>query len=234
MTNEIDLEELETKATEAAANIATFKDEIQAMLDLDATDYNELRKKANELHRNHVIYTRATNIVNRETMRAEREAKIEEARARREAEKEARREAAEELKKKKAAELEARKEANKMPEQNGVRRPKPDTQAGALWAMADKMSEVLNSPVSGKEFIEAAELEGYKISSIRTQFAMWRKFYGLTKPKAPATSKAPTEALKTPPEPVSKRTNKAKPGVKSRAKNTTKAEPKVEAEQPNV
>ncbi len=75
----------------------------------------------------------------------------------------------------------AAKEATKMPEQNGVRRPKPDGACGKVWALADSLSASLGQPVPIAALSQAASAQGINDSTIRTQYALWRKFHGVSR-----------------------------------------------------
>lgn len=72
------------------------------------------------------------------------------------------------------------KEATKMPEQNGVRRPKAEGACGKVWALADSLSATLGQPVPIANLSAAASAAGINDSTIRTQYALWRKFFGIT------------------------------------------------------
>lgn len=78
------------------------------------------------------------------------------------------------------AEADAKKETVKMPEANGVRRPKPDGACGKVWAFADSLSAQLGQPVPIAQLSAAASAQGINDSTIRTQYALWRKFHGVT------------------------------------------------------
>ena len=121
----------------------------------------------------------------KEQAAAEKEAKA----AARAAEKEAKAQAAAEAKAQKEAERAAKiaeKEAAKLariterePEQNGMRRPKPGTKTRAIWDLCDQLSTELQRPVAIAE-LRAALPEGTNENTIRTQYAFWRKFFGIT------------------------------------------------------
>ena len=131
---------------------------------------------------------------------AEKKAAAEQKKAEREAEKKKK---AEEKAAAKAAK-EAEKEANKMPEQNGVRRPKPETLCGKVWAEADRLSNALGQATPVRNLIDSMVPQGMNEGNIKAEYARWRKFNGITgrvalpKPKpAPATtsdSSAPAES----------------------------------------
>ena len=112
---------------------------------------------------------------------AAKQAKAEEAEAKRaakeaaKAEREAQREA-------KKAEKEAAKLARiteREPEQNGMRRPKPGTKTRAIWDLCDQLSTKLQRPVAIAE-LRAAVPEGTNEDMMRSQYAYWRKFFGIT------------------------------------------------------
>lgn len=81
---------------------------------------------------------------------------------------------------KKKADAAAAKEANKMPEQNGIRRPKPDTLCGKAWGIFDSVSTKNGSPASIAESMELAKAQGLNEANVRAEYARWRKFYGVT------------------------------------------------------
>lgn len=112
------------------------------------------------------------------------------------AEKEAKKLAEKEAKDAAKAEKAAAKEANKMPEQNGIRRPKPNTETGKVWALADSISANLGQPTPIANLLAAGQAQGLNDSTIRTQYARWRVFHGITgRVLAPAAAQpASTEA----------------------------------------
>lgn len=97
----------------------------------------------------------------------------EEKRAAAKAEKEAKKLAAK-------AEKDAKKEANKMPEQNGIRRPKAGTIGGRLWQLFDEASAVAGKPCAAKDIKAQADAEGIAALSQTAAYAHWRKFHGIT------------------------------------------------------
>jgi hypothetical protein len=103
-----------------------------------------------------------------ETKKLEKEAK----KAEREAKKQAK--AEEKIK----AKLE--KEANKQPKQNGVRRPYPGSLCEKVWQHADQLSQKLGQAVPIGELLIVCKAEGFSVSTIRTQYAHWKKFHGLS------------------------------------------------------
>lgn len=90
------------------------------------------------------------------------------------------------------AQSEAAKESTKQPMQNEVRRPKPDGACGKVWAFADQLSAQMGQPVPIANLQATASAAGINDSTIRTQYALWRKFNGVVgrvvAPVAPAAS----------------------------------------------
>lgn len=136
--------------------------------------------------------------------KATREAEAVAKKAAREAEKAAKKEAAEAEKAAKKAEKEqakldaaAAKEAARMPEQNGIRRPKPEGLCGRAWAIFDSISAKHGAPASVKESLEEAVPQGLKEGNVKAEYARWRKFHGITgrvlAPVAPVEETAPVE-----------------------------------------
>ena len=72
------------------------------------------------------------------------------------------------------------KEASKMPESRGVRRPKPDTQCGKAWAIFDEVSAKNGAPASIRESIEIAKPQGLNIGNVKSEYARWRTFFGIS------------------------------------------------------
>jgi hypothetical protein len=63
-------------------------------------------------------------------------------------------------------------------EQNGVKRPKPNSVTGIAWASFDHMQK---DGTDFKVVFEKLKENGMNPSTIRTQFAHWRKFNGISK-----------------------------------------------------
>ena len=91
-----------------------------------------------------------------------------------------------------------------MPEQNGVRRPKPEGLCGKVWTQADDLSRNLGSPVPIAALLESTKAAGLNEGNVRAEYARWRKFNGVTGrivaqvavitppvPQAPAAPQAP-------------------------------------------
>lgn len=79
-----------------------------------------------------------------------------------------------------AADAKAAKEANKMPEQNGVRRPKPDSLCGKAWAIMDQLSKDRGGPVPIAPLLEATNKAGLNEGNVRAEYARWRKFFNVS------------------------------------------------------
>ena len=132
--------------------------------------------------------------------KAKREAEAaakKEAKAKEKAEKEAKKAEEKAAKEKARAEAEAAKAAARMPEQNGVRRPKPETLCGKAWAIFDSVSAKNGSPASIKESLEVARAQNLNEGNVKAEYARWRKFYAISgrvaapeaaKPVAPETT----------------------------------------------
>ena len=73
----------------------------------------------------------------------------------------------------------AEKEAAKQPEQNGVRRRAPGSQCGRIWEICDTLSAQLGQPTPVKNVLDVAQAEGLHSTTIRCQYAHWKKFNGL-------------------------------------------------------
>ena len=74
----------------------------------------------------------------------------------------------------------AEREANKMPEQNGIRRPKPDGKCGQTWAHADALSAKFGYPTPIADLLEVCNGEGLNSSNTKAEYARWRKFNNIT------------------------------------------------------
>lgn len=75
---------------------------------------------------------------------------------------------------------EAAKEANRMPEQNGVRRPQPETSCGKAWALMDQISAKLGQPAPISHVLAIAGRHGLNTDTVKTQYARWKKFNNVT------------------------------------------------------
>lgn len=130
-------------------------------------------KEAKELAKAEAKAKREADAVAR---KAEKEAEKERVKAEREAVKEAKK-AEKEAEK---ARLQAEKEASRMPEQNGIRRPKADTLCGKAWAIFDDVSQNSGEPASIGASMEVSRAQGLNDGNVRAEYARWRKFHGIT------------------------------------------------------
>lgn len=81
----------------------------------------------------------------------------------------------------------AEKEATKQPKQNDVRRPKPNTTTGKVWGIFDSLSASTGAPALIGDALKQAT--GIPEATVRTQYARWRKFHGITgRTAAPAAA----------------------------------------------
>jgi hypothetical protein len=123
----------------------------------------------------------------KEAAKAARKAEAEEKKARREAAIAAKNEL-------KAAKM-AEKEKTKQPEQNGIRRPKPEGECGKAWALFDRLSQAKGAPVAAAE-IRAEMSKGSELNegNVKAEYPRWKKFHGLSGMIAPAAPLTPTPA----------------------------------------
>lgn len=73
----------------------------------------------------------------------------------------------------------AEREANRMPEQNGIRRPKADGLCGRVWGIADKLSMELKEPVAISDLLAECEKAEMNPNNVKAEYARWRKFNGV-------------------------------------------------------
>jgi hypothetical protein len=66
------------------------------------------------------------------------------------------------------------------PMKNGISRPGSDTKTGKVWAVADAITATKNRPATIKELMASSELRGMADATIRTQYARWRGFNGIS------------------------------------------------------
>lgn len=100
------------------------------------------------------------------------------------------------------AAAEKAKADSKMPEMNGVRRPKPDTICGRNWATYDAISAQMGRPCAISEAMAVLRPQGVNDATIRTQYAHWRKYNGVTGrvvPPPPAPVIPPVAVAPAPP-----------------------------------
>jgi hypothetical protein len=94
----------------------------------------------------------------------------------------------------KAAKL-AEKEQAKQPEQNGIRRPKPEGECGKAWALFDRLSQQKGAPVAAAE-IRAEMSKGSDLNegNVKAEYPRWKKFHGLSGTIPPAAPLTPPTA----------------------------------------
>lgn len=134
----------------------------------------------------------------REQEAADKKAAKEAEKAQKKADAEAKKAAEKAAKEQAKIDAKAAREATRMPEQNGIRRPKPDTLCGKAWGIFDNVSSKNGAPASIGESMELAKAEGLNEANVRAEYARWRKFHGITgrveAPKAAQTSEGAAQA----------------------------------------
>lgn len=154
--------------------------------------------------------TKALKTANSDVDKAKKAVEKAEKKATEEADKAAKKAQADAEKAAKTQAAEQTKAASKLPEQNGITRPKPDSQTGKAWAIFDQVSNKNGAPASIGETLPMATAQGINEATCRTQYARWRKFNGVAgrvdapKPVAPEVPAAPVEGAvpPAPPAPV--------------------------------
>jgi len=185
-----------TEVNDALAHATNVGDELKAELtsleSAEEVDKEAVKCVKAKIKTAGAVLKRAKAAVKKVEARIEREsekeAKVEAKAAEKKAkddEKQAKVETAEAEKKAKA---EAR-EAARMPEQNGIRRPKPGTKCGQVWELADTLSAKFGQPTPVKELLVEVKNAGMNEGNAKAEYARWRKFNGVvgrvSLPKAP-------------------------------------------------
>jgi len=81
----------------------------------------------------------------------------------------------------KAAKMAAKESAKvEKVEQNGISRPKADSETGKVWLVCDNLSASLQRVPSREEVLTASAEVGVNPATTATQYARWRKFHGVT------------------------------------------------------
>ena len=111
---------------------------------------------------------------------AEKKAAKEAQKAQEKADREAKKAAEKAAKEQAKADAKAARESNRMPEQNGIRRPKPDTLCGKAWGIFDQVSGKNGAPASIGESMDIAKAQGLNEANVRAEYARWRKFHGIS------------------------------------------------------
>lgn len=78
------------------------------------------------------------------------------------------------------AEKQAAREGQIVDMNNNVRRPRADSVCGKLWAIFDAISAEQGSPAANGQVLARGRAEGFNDHTIRTQYASWRRFYGIS------------------------------------------------------
>lgn len=154
------LEEANAQLATAQAAETPDKEAIKLLKSAVTAAKRELTKADNAV-------TKAQKAAEREAAKAAKVKEREEAKAKKAAEKEAA-----------AAAKAAAKEANKMPTQNGITRPKPNTKCGEVWGKADELSAKRKSPTPLQPLIDA--LPNQNVNNVKTEYSRWRKFHGVS------------------------------------------------------
>jgi hypothetical protein len=106
--------------------------------------------------------------------------------------KQAAKEAAVQAKNEAKAQKAAQKEQSKQPEQNGIRRPKPEGECGKAWAMFDTLSAQKGAPVAAAEIRAALpQYSHLNEGNIKAEYPRWKKFHGLSGLIPPTAPLAP-------------------------------------------
>lgn len=115
----------------------------------------------------------------------------------------------------------AERAAKKMPNQNGVTRPKPGTKCAAAWDIFDSISAKNRKPATIGEAMTLAKPKKLNDATVRTQYSRWRAFHGV---------KGRLESTNAKPKPAAKKKAKAKAAPKAKAKAKAKtSKPKAKA-----
>lgn len=161
-----------------------------------AAEQAEAQRKAAEKARKEAEKAEAK--AKREAEAAEKKAAKEAQKAQEKADREAKKAAEKAAKEQAKLDAKAAREATRMPEQNGIRRPKPDTLCGKAWGIFDSVSQKNGAPASIGESMELAKADGLNEANVRAEYARWRKFHGITgrieSPKAETTSSGAGQA----------------------------------------
>lgn len=177
------LETLKTAYAEAETELEAHKAKLANLESAKEVDADAVKAAKADIRKSETAMRKAKGGIVKEEARLEREAErvakkeaAEKEKAQRAEEREAKRKEREAEKAKKAAE----REANRMPEQHGVRRPKPTTKCGQAWAIMDEVSKELAQPAPIAQVLERAVKAGLNEGNVKAEYARWRKFNGVT------------------------------------------------------
>lgn len=179
----VELATLKETAIDAEANVESLQADVKALEAADEVDKEAVKEAKAKVREAEAAMKKANAAVTKEEKRLAREQEKAERQAKKEAEKaerQAKREQAKKEREEEAARKKAEREANRMPEQNGIRRPKPDTKCGRTWEIADTMSAEMGQPVPIAMLIEACNKEGLNEGNTKAEYARWRKFNDIT------------------------------------------------------
>ena len=91
------------------------------------------------------------------------------------------------------------KTIEKMPEQNGVKRPKDGTLCGQAWKIFDDISAKNKQPCAISEALVVSTASNLNPSNVRAEYARWRKFHGIAGRVKPLIVAAPATEAPVPP-----------------------------------
>ena len=66
-----------------------------------------------------------------------------------------------------------------MPQQNGVRRPRPEGKCGQAWALMDALSEQKGAPIAIADLLKVSTEQGLNPGNVKAEYSYWRKFNGV-------------------------------------------------------
>lgn len=158
------------KARDEAAKKAAANEQKRLDDEKKAKEKEEAKKAADE--------KKAKEKLEREQKRADEKKEREAKKAADKAEREAKKKADAEQKAKEANDRKAAREAAKMPEQNGVRRPKPDTKCGKVWQLIETIGAQMGQTPPISYVMKYGTEQGFDENTLKTQYARWKKFNG--------------------------------------------------------
>lgn len=75
---------------------------------------------------------------------------------------------------------EAERAKTAMPKQNDITRPRPETSCGRAWELMDTLRERLGQAAPISVVLEAAQSRDLNHDTVKTQYARWKKFNGIS------------------------------------------------------
>lgn len=112
-----------------------------------------------------------------------------------------------------------------MPEQNGIRQPRENTNCDTIWKRASEMSDERQAAVAVADLLEDLTAKGFNPATIKTQYARWRKFHGIEGVVVSDKARAKKEA-----QAAEKAAKEAEKAAEKEAKAKAKAEAKAAKE----